>query len=46
MPTLRLFVLSLRYSSWSMRPWLALTHAGAVFETETRLTTLPARAQG
>jgi glutathione S-transferase len=35
MPTLRLVVLSLRYSSWSMRPWLALTHAGASFETET-----------
>ena len=35
MPTLRLVVVSLRYSSWSMRPWLALTHAGAVFETET-----------
>lgn len=35
MPTLRLVVVSLRYSSWSMRPWLVLTHAGAVFETET-----------
>jgi glutathione S-transferase len=35
MPTLKLNVLSLRYSSWSMRPWLALTHAGAKFETET-----------
>jgi glutathione S-transferase len=35
MPTLKLTVLSLRYSSWSMRPWLALTHAGAKFETET-----------
>jgi glutathione S-transferase len=35
MPTLKLTVLSLRYSSWSMRPWLALTHAGADFETET-----------
>lgn len=32
---LRLSVLSLRYSSWSMRPWLALHHAGAVFETDT-----------
>jgi glutathione S-transferase len=35
MPTLTLSVLSLRYSSWSMRPWLALTHAGAEFETRT-----------
>lgn len=33
--TLRLSVVTLRYSSWSMRPWLALTHAGAKFETET-----------
>lgn len=33
--TLKLTVLSLRYSSWSIRPWLALTHAGADFETET-----------
>ncbi|MBT8442578.1 MAG: glutathione S-transferase C-terminal domain-containing protein [Gammaproteobacteria bacterium] len=35
MPDLKLTVLSLRYSSWSMRPWLALTHAGATFATET-----------
>lgn len=35
MPSLRLVVVSLRYSSWSMRPWLVLTHAGARFETET-----------
>jgi len=35
MPHLKLTVLSLRYSSWSMRPWLVLTHAGARFETET-----------
>jgi glutathione S-transferase len=35
MADLKLTVLSLRYSSWSMRPWLALTHAGADFETET-----------
>lgn len=34
-PALKLTVLSLRYSSWSMRPWLALTQAGASFETET-----------
>ena len=39
MPKLTLTVLSLRYSSWSMRPWLVLTHAGAKFETET--VTLP-----
>lgn len=32
---LKLTVLSLRYSSWSMRPWLVLYHAGALFETET-----------
>ena len=35
MPLLELTVLSLRYSSWSMRPWLALTHAGANFSKET-----------
>lgn len=35
MPPLRLYVLSLRYSSWSMRPWLALRHANAPFTTET-----------
>jgi glutathione S-transferase len=35
MPSLRLVVISLRYSSWSIRPWLALTHAGAKFSTET-----------
>jgi glutathione S-transferase len=35
MSPLKLIVLSLRYSSWSMRPWLALTHAGATFSTET-----------
>lgn len=35
MSELKLTVLSLRYSSWSMRPWLALTHAGASFTTET-----------
>jgi glutathione S-transferase len=35
MSDLRLCVLSLRYSSWSMRPWLALRHAGADFVTET-----------
>ena len=35
MSRLKLSVLSLRYSSWSMRPWLVLTHAGASFDTET-----------
>ena len=35
MADLTLTVLSLRYSSWSMRPWLVLTHAGAAFETRT-----------
>jgi len=39
MPRLELIVLSLRYSSWSMRPWLALSHAGAAFETETVVLT-------
>lgn len=32
---LELSVLSLRYSSWSMRPWLALRHAGADFRLRT-----------
>jgi glutathione S-transferase len=32
---LSLHVLSLRYSSWSIRPWLALTAAGAKFSTKT-----------
>ena len=32
MANLKLTVLSLRYSSWSMRAWLALTLAGAEFE--------------
>lgn len=35
MSRLKLTILSLRYSSWSMRAWLPLTHAGATFETET-----------
>jgi glutathione S-transferase len=35
MRRLRLHVLSLRYSSWSIRPWLALTAAKATFGTET-----------
>ncbi len=35
MPRLHLTVLSLRYSSWSMRAWLTLTHSGANFETTT-----------
>ena len=35
MTNLKLNVLSLRYSSWSMRAWLALTHAGAAFDIET-----------
>ena len=32
---LTLYVGSKRYSSWSMRPYLALAHAGAPFETRT-----------
>ncbi|MEQ8857188.1 MAG: glutathione S-transferase C-terminal domain-containing protein [Pseudomonadales bacterium] len=35
MVELELSVLSLRYSSWSMRPWLALSHAGADFRLRT-----------
>ena len=35
MPELLLRVLSLRYSSWSIRPWLVLTTAGARFSVET-----------
>ncbi|MBL8680464.1 MAG: glutathione S-transferase family protein [Myxococcales bacterium] len=35
MTQLRLCVLSLRYSSWSMRPWLALRHANADVTVET-----------
>jgi glutathione S-transferase len=35
MQPLSLSVISLRYSSWSMRPWLALHHAGASFTTDT-----------
>lgn len=35
MSKLTLTVLSLRYSSWSMRPWLVLYHTGAPYETET-----------
>lgn len=35
MPSLELVVLSLRYSSWSIRPWLALYAAGAAFDTRT-----------
>ena len=35
MSTLELAVMSLRYSSWSIRPWLALTHAGAKFSVRT-----------
>jgi glutathione S-transferase len=35
MPSLELVVLSLRYSSWSIRPWLALHAAGASFEART-----------
>jgi glutathione S-transferase len=32
---LHLYVGSKRYSSWSLRPYLALAHAGAAFETTT-----------
>ncbi len=30
---LRLVITNLNYSSWSMRPWLAMKHAGAEFRT-------------
>src|SRR5687767_13539316 len=43
MVPLRLCVLSLRYSSWSMRPWLALRHAGAEFVTDTAVIELGKR---
>ena len=33
--TLHLYVGSKRYSSWSLRPYLVLAHAGAAFETTT-----------
>jgi glutathione S-transferase len=35
MHPLQLTILSLAYSSWSMRPWLALTHAEIDFTTHT-----------
>jgi glutathione S-transferase len=35
LPDLTLHVLSLRYSSWSIRPWLALAAADAPFAVET-----------
>jgi glutathione S-transferase len=35
--SLTLYVGSKRYSSWSLRPYLALAHAGASFETKTIL---------
>lgn len=44
MTPLRLSVLSLRYSSWSMRPWLALRHAGADVIVETVETDLSKRS--
>jgi glutathione S-transferase len=33
--TLTLYVGSKRYSSWSLRPYVALTHSGLAFETRT-----------
>jgi glutathione S-transferase len=38
---LTLYVGSKRYSSWSLRPYLALAHAGATFETKTILLDQP-----
>ena len=55
MHDLLLRVLSLRYSSWSIRAWLALTQAGASFSVETAafedlaaqgVDTGPVRAEG
>ena len=46
-PELHLTALSLRYSSWSIRPWLALTHAGAHFRTSSvELEYMRAHTQG
>jgi glutathione S-transferase len=39
--TLHLYVGSKRYSSWSLRPYLALAHAGASFECTTILLDTP-----
>jgi glutathione S-transferase len=41
---LTLYVGSKRYSSWSLRPYLALSHTGAAFETRTILLDGPATA--
>ena len=38
---MKLYVGSKRYSSWSLRPYLALAHAGAKFETHTILLDQP-----
>ena len=38
---LTLYVGSRRYSSWSLRPYLALAHTGAAFDTETVLLDQP-----
>jgi len=38
---LTLYVGSKRYSSWSLRPYLALAHTGAAFETRTILLDQP-----
>lgn len=39
--SLTLYVGSKRYSSWSLRPYLALAHTGATFETKTILLDQP-----
>jgi glutathione S-transferase len=39
--SLTLYVGSKRYSSWSLRPYLALAHSGADFETKTILLDQP-----
>ncbi|HLL24404.1 MAG TPA: glutathione S-transferase family protein [Kofleriaceae bacterium] len=38
---LTLYVGNKRYSSWSLRPYLALAHAGVAFETQTILLDQP-----
>ncbi|HVK89365.1 MAG TPA: glutathione S-transferase family protein [Kofleriaceae bacterium] len=43
--SLVLYIGNKRYSSWSLRPYLALAHAGARFETRTILLDQPSTAE-
>ncbi len=36
MSSLKLIIGNKKYSSWSMRPWLVLTHFGINFEERSR----------